>query len=82
MDNISYVINNYEAKYINRNRNNNQIQLRIIFLVHLNRKLNSNKNEKSIIATEELISNLDESYDVIFIDNLKSERNDYINIPN
>ena len=82
MDNISYVINNYEAKYINRNKNNNQIQLKIIFLVHLNRKLNSNKNEKSVIATEELISNLDESYDVIFIDNLKSERNDFINILN
>ena len=74
MDNISYLINNYEAKHL---RNNN---LKIIFLVHLTRKLNKNRNEKNMISTEELISNLDDSYDIIFIDNLKSERNDFINI--
>ena len=79
MDNISYLINNYEAKLMNEGgRNNNN--LKIIFLVHLTRKLNKNKNEKNAINTEELISNLDESYDIIFIDNLKSERNDFINI--
>ena len=59
----------------------------IIFLIHLTRKnkvpnksFGKNKKIKSSFYTEELISNLDDTYDKYFIDNLRSERNDFINI--
>ena len=62
-----------------------QSQKKIIFLVHLNRKLiQANKKgagkNKNILLMEELISNLDDTYDKYFIDNLRSERNDFTNI--
>ena len=57
----------------------------IIFLIHLARKnteFNKTKTKKNNASffTEELISNLDETYDKYFIDNLRSERNDFVNI--
>jgi len=59
---------------------------KIIFIVHLSRKnvqqnkiSGKNKNKNSFF-TEELISNLDDTYDKYFIDNLRSERNDFVNI--
>ena len=62
----------------------------IIFIVHLTRKYTGqkkgnekNKNKEKIkttFFTEELISTLDDSYDKYFIDNLRSERNDFSNI--
>ena len=63
---------------------------KIIFLIHLTRKNiepknnygknKKNKKLKSSYFTEELISNLDDTYDKYFIDNLRSERNDFANI--
>ena len=57
---------------------------KIIFLVHLTRKyINKKKSlvkNKIYFSSEELISNLDDSYDILFIDNLRSERNDFINL--
>ena len=62
---------------------------KIIFLIHLTRKNNEpnknknsgkNKKNKSSFFTEELISSLDDTYDQYFIDNLRSQRNDFVNI--
>ena len=79
--------NSNDDKKIN---NLNLVRKKIIFLIHLTRKNlennksygrnKKNKKNKSSYFTEELISNLDESYDKYFIDNLRSERNDFINI--
>ena len=79
------VINIYknEENAINSNSFQNR-KKKIIFLVHLTRKyINKNKSldrQKTSFFTEELISNLDDSFDILFIDNLRSERNDFINI--
>ena len=72
----------------NQNNNNNRNILKgkkVIFLVHLTRKnmtndKNDKKKQKNSFSMEEIISNLDDTYDQYFIDNLKSERNDFINI--
>jgi len=70
---------------INTNSNNQTNERKVIFLVHLTRKTmqktkDKNKKKKSVFSMEEIISNLDDSYDQYFIDNLRSERNDFINI--
>ena len=48
-----------------------QKEKKIIFLIHLTRKVNNNNKES--LQTEELISNLDDSYDHVFIDNLNNK---------
>ena len=81
---------NDEENTINTKTNSSKKKTKkIIFLIHLTRKniehnKNSGKNKKikTSFFTEELISNLDDSYDKYFIDNLRSERNDFINILN
>ena len=70
---------------INTNSKNQANERKVIFLVHLTRKIiqkskDKNKKKKNIFSMEEIISNLDDSFDQYFIDNLKSERNDFINI--
>ena len=98
MNHLSYLVNNFLTKYRQQNTINiynneeniiNSFQnktKKIIFLVHLTRKYNyKNKrldNYNTSLFTEELISNLDDSYDILFIDNLRSERNDFVNILN
>ena len=70
---------------INTNSKNQANERKVIFLVHLTRKTmqkskDKNKKKKNIFSMEEIISNLDDSFDQYFIDNLRSERNDFINI--
>ena len=71
MNNIYNLINNYE--------NNKTKEKIIIFIVHLIRK-NKKENKNNLFSTKELISYIDDSCDQYFIDNLKSERNDFLNI--
>ena len=80
--------NNGDENIINTNTKQKQIRNnknKVIFLVHLTRKnmiknKDKNKKQKSAYSVEEIISNLDDSFGQYFIDNLKSERNDFINI--
>ena len=80
---------NGEENEINTNSKNTKKKKKVIFLVHLIRKSieknkdkdkDKKKKKKQILSTEEIISNLDDTYEQYFIDNLKSERNDFINI--
>ena len=93
IENIIYIIDNYEAKYgklnkesqiINKNPKINENKLKIIIVIYISRKYtrnNTNNNiEEKKIQNAEFISNLDDSYNKIFIDNLQSERNDLLNI--
>ena len=69
----------------NTNSKKQENERKVIFLVHLTRKTmqktkDKNKNKNNIFSMEEIISNLDDSYYQYFIDNPRSERNDFINI--
>ena len=83
---ISYLINNFEIKYKQESISEDITNKKIIFLVHLSRKSTIKNKNLTIINNlserDELISNLDDSYDKYFIDNLRSKRNDFINILN
>jgi len=71
MNSIYNLINNYV--------NNKSKEKIIIFIVHLIRK-NKKENKNNLFSTKELISYIDDSCDQYFIDNLKGERNDFLNI--
>ena len=93
-NNINGINDDDDENIINTNTNQNQnrhSRNKVIFLVHLTRKSvvkskednknkNKNKKQKNAYSVDEIISNLDDSYDQYFIDNLKSERNDFMNI--
>ena len=84
---ISHLVNNYEANNENLDKDNQIIiknakidKLKIIFIAYLSRKNTKINIEEKTYKNPEFISNLDDSYDKIFIDNLKSGRNDFLKI--
>ena len=74
---------NFEEEDLNiintTNNNNEQETKKIIFIVHFTRRV-KNKNKVQEISLRNMVSNLDESYSQIFIDNLHGKDEDFINV--
>ena len=74
---------NFEEEDLNiintTNNNNEQETKKIIFIVHFTRRV-KNKNKVQEISLRNMVSNLDESYYQIFIDNLHGKDEDFINV--
>ena len=83
--NYHNLIDDNEININNAMNDNIKNKKKIIFLVHLKREKNIGKkldseNSYNSLSMEELVSILDDSYESYFIDNLRSERNDFLNI--
>ena len=67
---------------INEINTNNEVSIKkIVFIVHFSRKMKSkNQNANNEIYVRNMVSNLDQSYYQLFIDNLHGKDEDFINV--